>query len=738
MQPMSQLFRTDQPEEVGTRQSLEGLLLQLPLIFAIAAVCTLISIAYIFIATPIYQSDALIQIEEKKGTTMGGLQQIASALDVTESSTAGEIDIIKSREVVGKAISELHLDIVATAMNRVPFFFEQALHKRPADPIREPMGIRSLSWGGQLINVMRFEVPPDYADSVFKVTIIGQNQWQLFGPRDEKLATGLVGETSSFPLGDGVGNLTIAKLNGISGNSFVLTKLSEFSAYKRVLANMKVAETARQSSVVKVTYEDPDAGLAASVVNAVARAYLEQNITRRSEEAEKSLDFLEKQLPETKKAVEDAEQAFNSYRLSRHSVNLDKEGETLLAQSVDLEKQRVEGELRKSDLDQRFQPNHPELIGLNSQLQAIRNESSKVSEEIAKLPETEQEALRLERDVKVNTDLYVSLLNNAQQLKVSRAGTIGNVNIIDTGLIENKPVRPIKALVVIFGGVIGLVLGIALSSVRRVLNPTLQDVDAIERVSGIPTYATIPASKEETRLSRTTASLTTRTSSRSVSLLEQRNPADPAIESLRGMRMGLQFAMVDAKNNLVVITGAVPAQGKTFVASNLAAILASGGKRILLVDGDMRKPRVNSYFGLPRAPGLSDVLSEKIAMLSAIRLNVLPNLDVLTAGHIPPNPVELLGRPALELALESVKGSYDMVIIDSAPVLPVADTLAIARIAGTIFMVLRADKSTDRQFFDGAARLNQVGATIKGIIFNGVQPRRFGYGYRYHYQYRYT
>jgi tyrosine-protein kinase Etk/Wzc len=117
---------------------------------------------------------------------------------------------------------------------------------------------------------------------------------------------------------------------------------------------------------------------------------------------------------------------------------------------------------------------------------------------------------------------------------------------------------------------------------------------------------------------------------------------------------------------------------------------------------------------------------------------VLPNLDVLTAGHIPPNPVELLGRPALELALESVKGSYDMVIIDSAPVLPVADTLAIARIAGTIFMVLRADKSTDRQFFDGAARLNQVGATIKGIIFNGVQPRRFGYGYRYHYQYRYT
>jgi tyrosine-protein kinase Etk/Wzc len=686
---------------------------------------------YAFTVAPVYRADTLIQIEEKKGSSIAGLQQIATALDVSQSQTAGEIDILKSREVLGQAIQALNLDIRSWPDRMVPYF-STTTRSLPPDTLREPyLGMNSFAWGGERINVGAFHVPDSELDRTFHLLVGSSGRWSLLNSEGDTVADGLVGTMVTFSVGGLPADIRVDKIIARQGQSFSLKKISLVAAYDQLLDELRIGETSKQSSVVRVTCDANGRNLAVQMCDEIAKAYLVQNVSRRSEEAEHSLRFLNDQLPQLQKDVERAEEALNEYRLSRKSVNLDKESEALLTRSVDLEKQRLETEMKGQMLAERFQPNHPDVVALNAQIGEIKGEQEKLSHEVQQLPETEQQFLRLQRDVKVNTDLYISLLNNAQQLRIAKAGTIGNVRVIDFATLPDKPTSPKRVLVVSIGTLVGLLVALAAAFLPRSLRPSIRRVEDLEKVTGLPIYATIPQSNAQ-------AQSVFRVPGRRrpvEGLLHAIHPDDPAIEALRAMRLGLQFATVGSKNSLIVITSPSAQIGKTFVSANFAAVLASMGKRVLLIDCDMRRPRVADYFGLRKEPGLSNLLaSEGEPNLSYIH-SVTSELDVLCSGSIPPNPGELLARPMFASLLEILEGRYDQIIIDTPPVLPVGDALTISRLAGAIFMVARAEITTPVEVVDALRKLETAGATVNGMLLNGVRISRLGYGYSYHYKY---
>jgi tyrosine-protein kinase Etk/Wzc len=395
----------------------------------------------------------------------------------------------------------------------------------------------------------------------------------------------------------------------------------------------------------------------------------------------------------------------------------------------------IEAQQKRRELIARFTPEHPSVQTLDQQIAGWQQEIGRLNARIQALPTLQQNALRLERDVKVNSDLYVQLQNNALQLELIREGKVGNVRLIDSAAAPEDPVRPKRALTLALSLVVGLVLGVIAALTRAALFRGIRSSHEIEAHTGLNVYSTIPLSAPQIAMARKVAERQP-----GVHVLAHAEPNDIAVESLRSLRTALQFAMLEATNNRVLITGATPGVGKSFVSANFAAVLASAGKRVLLIDADLRKGFLNHYFGVARQGGLSELIAGSIPLEAAIRESLVPNVDLITTGTLPPNPAELLMSGHFGRLLDTVSAAYDLVIVDTAPVLAAADTLSVAAHAGTLLLVARAEQSQLGELSECAKRLSHAGQTVTGVLFNAVDlsRRHFGsYGYRYGgYKYR--
>jgi tyrosine-protein kinase Etk/Wzc len=315
-----------------------------------------------------------------------------------------------------------------------------------------------------------------------------------------------------------------------------------------------------------------------------------------------------------------------------------------------------------------------------------------------------------------------------------KEGKVGNVRIIDKAIAPETPIKPKKSSIVGISALLGLLAGLGLAFLRNSLRPGIKNAEELEHRLGLNVFATIPLSAAQQQLDADTMAKKPGTH-----LLATLRPNEAAIESLRSLRTALQFAMLEAPNNIVLITGPTPNIGKSFTAANFAAVLAAAGQRVLLIDADMRKGHVNQFFGLARGMGFSELVTGTQALDKVLHRNVVPGLDFITTGTMPPNPAELLMSPTTQALFKSLSAQYDLVLIDSPPVLAVSDTAILAPQAGTTFMVVRADVSSLGEVQEAVKRIAQSGETVKGIIFNGldISKRRYGYGYGYGYGYKY-
>ncbi len=707
------------------------------LILAIATLAVLVGGVVAFVTTPIYRADALVQVEDKK-SAQGGLAALRDVEAVLGDSTsvAAELEILRSRMILGRVVDRLNLTVRAHPQH-LPVF-GRALARRHAgvEPAAPLFGLSGYGWGGERIVVQTLEVAPYLMGEPLTLVAQGDGAYSVLDEAGTVMVSGRVGEPASA---EHV-SLFVAELVARPDTRFILSRVSQTAAIAALRENLEVRERARQSNVIEAAFSGPDRALAESILNEILNAYVRQNVEYRSAEAESTLTFLEAQLPELKSQLDTAEAAYNEYRQSRGSVDLTLETQSVLRSVVEADNEIVALQQKREELRQRFTAEHPQVIAVDAQISRLRARRASFEGSVSRLPETQQVALQLKRDVEVATALYTNLLNSAQQLRVARAGTVGDVRIIDSAVTAPLPVAPRKALILLLSGVLGLLGALGAVWAIRALRVVVEDPQTIERELALPVYATVPISKAEEGIERRIMRSKGGTGGKA-ELLALAKPDDDAVESLRSLRTTLHFALLGAQQGSVLITGPAPGVGKSFVTKNLGAVLAQAGKRVIIVDADLRKGHINKGFGLPRAQGVSDYIMGGADIDAIIRPTPIEGLSIVTTGLIPPNPSELLMHPRFAALLDALEKRCDVLLVDAPPVLAVSDAAIIGRMVGATLLVARAGRHPVRELEQAVKRFEQGGAEVKGFVFNGFDTRRqryrFGYeGYQYQYKYK--
>lgn len=702
------------------------------LVAAIVAAAMAIGGGYAFLARPVYEANLLVQVEDNLGNSKSLLGEAAGLIDV-KTATSAELEILRSRMVLGQAVDSARLHI--SARPRYVPFIGAAMARRSTD-LSEPgfLGFSGYVSGRESITVPAFKVPQDFEGEPFKVTAGENGEYTLTHPELNAPVRGRVGTPLVHQTAAGAVELTVSEMSAKPGADFLVVRRSRLAAIEDLQQNLKLMEKGRQSGIIDATLRGSDPDQLTSILNEIGQQYVRQNIERKAAEAQKTLAFLDVQMPQFKKQLSQAEETYTRYRNQQGTVALDEEAKLILTQSVDLQGKMMEAQQKRRELIGRFTAEHPLVKTLDAQIQAWSQELTRMNSRVRQLPTVQQDALRLERDVKVSNELYQQLRNSALQLQLVREGKIGNVRVIDQATKPERPVGPNRPGILAVATVLGLIGGALMALARNAFFRGIRSAQEIEAETNLNVYSTIPLSAPQEELARKAAE-----KQPGLHLLSTSIPDDPAVESLRSLRTALQFAMLDASSNRILITGATPGVGKSFVSANFSAVLASTGKRVLLIDADLRKGHLNQFFGVPRPRGLSELVAGSLQPADVIRRNLIPNLDLITTGVLPPNPAELMMSGALAALLQQLSNLYDYVIVDTPPVLVAADTPAIAAQAGTLLLVARAGETQMGELHECAKRLAHAGKGVTGVLLNALDLSRRHYGsYAYKYGgYRY-
>lgn len=687
-------------------------------ILSITFIFTLLAGLYAFLATPVYRADALIQVEGKQDNSLlKNLKQFGSEMS---PDVQPEILLLKSRMILGATVDELGL---AQHVTQRTF------------PVVGGLWARLQGRKPETIDFGWLQLPPvKDKPRTLVLTVLEKGAYRLEG--DNFYAEGMEGKPFEK---EGV-SLLVSKLNAPTGTQFTLQTRPRLEAINLLSTQFSVVESAKQSGVLTLTLTGTDPDRIALVLNRIANNYLQQNIARQEAQDARSLAFLQQQLPKIRSELDLAEERLNQYRKQRDSVDLSLEAKSVLEQIVNIENQLNELTFREAEISQLFKKDHPNYRALREKRQTLEQERSRLNQRVAAMPSTQQDILRLSRDVESGRTIYLQLLTRQQELNISRSSAIGNVRIIDSAVTQPDPIKPRKALVIVFGILLGLILSVGLVLVRMALRRGINTADQLEGL-GVQVMATLPRSAwlwKKTNLRRKRA-FGTRWKHRitDVPFLPVDRPADIFVEAVRGLRTSLHFTLQDAANRIVMISGPTQDCGKTLVSTSLAAIEAQAGLRVLFIDADMREGYVHNVFGLTNHTGLSGVLDGKCECQEAIQRYEKGNIDVLTCGPVPLRPSELLMSERFRAVMTWANEQYDLVILDTPPVLAVTDASVAAPVAATSLLVARFAKTSLKEMENSIKRLQQTGAYINGTVLNDVVKSaalyyRAGYG---HYEY---
>ncbi|MFX5044417.1 polysaccharide biosynthesis tyrosine autokinase [Acinetobacter baumannii] len=725
---MNQNSKTSE-DSIDLKELFFSLIAQWKIIACCVVLSLICALLYLRITPDTYSVDAMVQVEDSKGAAsaalLGDLSKASGGLS-QKSPADPEIEILRSRMVLGQVIQNLNLDINIKD-NQSSLIGKLVSQDQSKLEYRHDAVIYT-NQNNNLI-VKQLSVPEYYLDKPLKLEFKDVNQFTLTY-KDEVVFNGLLNKKNILNTDKGLWQVQLNTQGNLKDHSYTLTKLALPTAVNQFNTIYGVAEKGKMTGVIGLSYLGQDPEHITQVLNSVLNVYHEQNIERKSLESKQTLAFLEKQLPELRKQLEDSEIKFNQFREKYKTVDVNAESELLLKQNIDLEKLKIELQQKQAELSAKYTNDHPLILQIDAQITEINKKIADLNNRLTQLPETQRLYLQLYRDVKVNTELYTSLLNSYQQLKIANAGEIGNVRIIDTAVEPVKPIKPKKLIVLILSIFVGGFIGVLIALLRKMMRSGVNDSTQIENELDLPVYATVPRSPiQETRMSILKKK-------KSIPILAVKSSDDIAIESLRSIRTAIHFALTSAKNNIIMIAGPSPEVGKTFISTNLATIFAQGNKRVLLIDADMRRGYMHKYFDVEVKPGLSELLSGQADLTQVLHKTQVANLDVITRGKSPANPSEMLSSTQFKDLLEKFQTQYDHIIIDTPPVLAVTDGIIISQYTGVNLIVARYAKSHMKELELTVNRFEQAGVKVNGFILNDIQ-RSSGGGYGYNYAYTY-
>lgn len=702
------------------------------LVLKTAASIFLLGAAYAFLATPVYRSDLLVQIENNSDNA--GTQLLGSLSDFlgVKSTDDAEMQILRSRRVVGAAVSRTRYDIHA-APKRFPLIGGLLAGNAPSRP--GLFGLGGYAWGNEWIEVDRFDTSPELYGERFTITGMVDGRYRLSSSHLDKPAVGVLGQPLHVATDGGVATLVVKAIHAAPSTQFQLRRYSRQQTIANLQDQLGIVDKAKDAGVITVSLESTCPRRSAHFLNALGEAYVRLNSEQKAEQAQKSLEFLEQQLPSLKQELQTSEDALLAYRNKHKAIDLSESAKLQLGQVVALQTRVSLLEQDRRAKLQELTPKHPEMVIIDNQIGGLQRELRDIDADLKRLPATEQALVRLTRDVRVNTELYVAMLNSMQQLRLLRAGKVGNVHVVDQADVQELPVKPRRPLVILGALLFGLLAGVCAALLRALWKGSVTDPRELERLLDVPVAATVPLSKHQAGTRRDHLRRL-RGEVDQPSPLAITHPHEPVVESLRGLAISLQLGLHGARNKVVVMTSPTPRIGKSFVSANLAVLLARAGQRVLLIDGDMRKGVLHKIFRVSGTPGLAQILRGELAPALAIQPSGIEGLDVICNGPPAADSAELLQGRHIVVALEAATAAYDVVLVDTAPLLPIADTVLLARHAGLVYAVARYGITTESELVELRARLDRAGVGLDGVVLNGVEASlqgaayaTYGYGY---------
>lgn len=725
---------TNNEDTIDLRELVFSLIAQWKLILLCVLLSIVLALLYLRVTPDTYSVDALVQVESPKGGASAALlgQELSNVMDTAglgQQIAQAEIQILQSRLVLGSTIKDLNLDIQVTP--KIDSIFQRLISTSDFTTQYSSRGVLINNDSDQF-DIQSFIVPQKFLNRSLSLNIQDNKTFTLTDTDKEKIVfKGKLDQNNILSSAEGLWKITIFNSGNLK-HDYIITKQALPTAVNNLLGNFTATEQGKQTGIINLSYQGQDKLQITHVLNVILQTYKQQNIERSSAEKEQTLKFLDKQLPELKKELDQAERQFNVFRQQYNTVDVSKESELYLTQSVTLETQKSELQQKQAELSAKYTPEHPAMQEINAQLGAINSKINELNGTLKRLPDVQRQYLQLYRDVEVKTQLYTGLLNTYQTLNVAKAGEIGNVRIVDTAIEPVKPIKPQKLIILILSIFVGGFIGVMAALLRKMLRTGIKDASQIENELDFPVYATVPRSPiQESRIKLLKKK-------KNIPILAVKNSDDIAIESLRSMRTAIHFALTNAKNNVIMIAGPAPEVGKSFISSNLAAILAQNNKRVLLIDADMRRGYLHKYFNAEIKPGLSEYLTDQATLEDVTHRSEVSGLDMITRGKSPANPSEILSSTQFQAMLEHLIPLYDHILIDTPPVLAVTDGIIISQYSGVNLIVARHAKTHMKELELTVNRFEQAGVKINGFILNDIQASAsYGYGYGYNYAYGY-
>ncbi|MES2007836.1 MAG: polysaccharide biosynthesis tyrosine autokinase [Pseudomonadota bacterium] len=648
--------------------------------------------------------------------------------------------------------------------------------------------LSAYAWGGERIDLIALNVPDALLNQPLTLVALGDQRFRLLGEDGAVLLTGKVGDIArgngvSLKLAQLTARagteFVVMRRDAITAVELLARGLklepqrgmaTATGPNGAAAGGTAGAAAGAAAAAVRIVWRDADREHAAAVVNAVARSIVDTQVGHRREQDNQQLDFVTSELPRVKAELEAAEAALARYRARAGSLQPSQESQSYLSGSIEYQRQISGLRLERARLLRNFMPQSQEVRAIDEQIEQLRGDRRSMDSRRQGLSEAERESGALSRDVKVAEDMYMSLRRQAQLLSLAQSDQSSDVRLVDLAVAPALPVGPDRALVTGLAALLGLLAGSGLAALKSRASRGMESAAAIEGSLALPMVGEVVFSPEQLELERKSlaqprplrapvlsvcepgqtarlargtddaarASLRHCVSTASVHpgaahedtvlhdryLLARQYPHAPAVEGLRTLRASLHFAMDGAANHIVAITSASVGAGKTFGAVNLAVLAAEAGMRVLVVDADLRRARVAGQFGLEGTLGLADLLGGALTLHDAIQPTAVGGLWLLSAGTRPANPSELLMLPALREVLLTCAAGFDLVLVDTPPILAVADAALVSRVAGATLLFVRADNTPQEKVVEALKYLDRAHANVIGGVLNGLQVRR--------------
>lgn len=670
-------------------------------ILLIVLVALILGATYAMWVRPMFTSDVLLQVNLKGNSSKAtkAMGEMGAVLDLASPADA-EIELIKSRMVLSHVVDAEKIYMGARPIG----VWDRITHREgrmDLDSLRIPAKAQSKKW----IAVAK-----------------SKDEYQIVSPEGTPVLEGCVGDVVHAAYEGDTLAIRVKHMKADAGQRFSLWKISPLKAERALMGSLNVMEKGRQTGIISVRYSHRYPDRAASILNSIAKTYLRQNVEMRSAEAEKTLEFLEGQLPGVKAKLDSAEKVLADYRYKVGSVDIGGETKAHLDKESQLQRQIMQLEQERQAAMRLFKAEHPNVQTIVKQQNKLRAELAALKKNAEKMPLTQQEVKRLQEEVAVNNEVYTTMLNNIQQLRVVRAGEVGNVRIVDFAQIEQSQTKPNKSRILMASVVFGFIFGVLFVFLMYILRNGVKSASEIERETGLSVFAKIPQSSN--KLLRGHKHL-----HHGLPFVLQAGE-DKVSESFRSLQTALMFLMPKPEHSVVLVMGLIPGVGKSFVSLNLATTIAASGKKVLLIDADMRRGVIHSGAKF----GLADVLLGLATLETAIVQKHADNLFVMNAGKTKLAACELLRSDAMDKLLKEAREKFDLVIVDTPPLNLVTDAELICPLVDFSLFVLHYGRHSMEEIKETVERVRRYSDKPAAIVMNHCEhePGHYGYGYGYY------